>query len=135
MEELRLQGYDLSQVADSALRSFGGLEIMPSNEFGPNFSNDAPLIVDPILAGSGHRVLAEELERELGGSWYPFAEWLSGSSVFIRGDGWTVATGLEWIWELGTSLESAIEFAVRAHRPLVCLRVLRPGAKPWPSTS
>lgn len=131
-DELGSQGYRLSEVVSAALRSFGELSIGPINTQGPNFTNDEPLNVDPILAGSGHYALAEELERELAGSWYPFGEWLSYSSIFVNSSGWTVATGMGWIWELGTSIEDAIEFALMAHHPLRCLSVLTPGAKPWP---
>ena len=131
-EELRPQGYHLTKVVTAALRRYGGLELNPINTDGPNFSNDEPLNVDPILAGSGHYALAEELESELGGTWYPFGEWLSSSSVFVNENGWTVATGMGWIWEVGSSVEDAIEFALMAHHPLRCLRVLAPGAKPWP---
>lgn len=132
LAELSNEGYRQSDVAMAALVSYGGLELNPINSEGSNFSNDEPLIFDPILAGSGHRVLAGELERELGGSWYPLGEWLSSSSVFVDTNGWTVATGMDWIWELGTSVENAIEFALMAHRPLICLRVLNPAADPWP---
>jgi hypothetical protein len=132
VDELGSQGYHLTEIAAAALGSYGGLELNPVNTEGPNFSNEEPLILDPILAGSGHYALAEELERELGGSWYPLGEWLSRASVFVSTSGWTVATGLGWIWELGSSVDDAIEFALMAHRPLVCLRVLSPGAKPWP---
>jgi hypothetical protein len=135
VEELRPQGYRLTDVADAALRRYGGLELGPINQEGANFSNDESLNVDPILAGSGHYALAEELERELGGSWYPFGEWLSSSSVFVNQVGWTIATGLGWIWEVGSSVEDAIEFALMAHHPLRCLRVLTPGTKPWPPES
>jgi SUKH-3 immunity protein of toxin-antitoxin system len=132
VDELGDEGYRLTEVAAAALTSYGGLELGPINVHGPNFSNDDPLIFDPILAGFGHYVLAEELERELGGTWYPLGEWLSSASVFVDWNGWTVATGMEWIWELGSSVEEAVEFALMAHRPLVCLRVLSPGVKPWP---
>ncbi|MEV6873323.1 SUKH-3 domain-containing protein [Amycolatopsis sp. NPDC051128] len=130
--ELGSQGYHLTDIAAESLRSFGGLEIGPVNTEGPNFSNDEPLNVDPILAGSGHFALAEELSQELGDVWYPFAEWLSSSSVFVGASGHVVATGLGWIWELGESVEDAIRFALMADHPLRCLRVLAPGAKPWP---
>jgi hypothetical protein len=132
LAELGAQGYRVSEVAAAALRSFGGITAGPVNTEGPNFTNDEPLSVDPILAGSGHRALAEELERELGGNWFPLGEWLSSSSVFVNDAGWTVATGLGWIWELGHSVHEAIEFALMADRPLRCLKVLTPGAKPWP---
>jgi hypothetical protein len=132
VHELGAQGYRLSAVAERALRRYGGLEVGPINEQGPNFSNDEPLVVDPILAGSGHYALAEELSREIGEEWYPFGEWLSSSSVFVSRSGWVVATGLGWIWELGKSVEEAIEFALMADHPLRCLKVVTPGAKPWP---
>lgn len=131
-EELASQGYRLNTTAAQALREFGGLEVGPVNMEGPNFSNEEPLNVDPILAGSGHYPLVAELARELGGDWYPFGEWLSSSSIFVSPSGWVVATGLSWIWEVGGSVEEAIEFALMAHRPLRCLKVLAPGAKPWP---
>lgn len=132
VSELDDQGYKLSDVADEALKTYGGLEAGPVEIAGPNFSNDEPIIIDPILAGSGHRSLAIELSSELGGNWYPFGEWLSSASVFIRDDGYVAATGLGWIWEMGESAEEAIEFALMANHPLKCLRVLTPGEKPWP---
>ncbi|WP_290054213.1 hypothetical protein, partial [Amycolatopsis solani] len=85
-------------------------------------------------AGSGHHELARELVAELGGEWYPLGEWLSSSSVFVEASGRVVATGLGWIWELGESVGEAVVFALTAHRPLKCLRVVAPGARPWPPT-
>jgi len=131
VEVLDREGYRLSEVASRALREYGGLEIPPANENGPNFTNDEPLTVDPTL-GSGFYALAEKLANELGDDWYPFGEWLSYSSVFVSTSGWLVATGLGWIWEFGKSVEESIEFAIMAHRPLRCLKVLTPGAEPWP---
>jgi len=132
VEELGSQGYKLSDVAEAALKSYGNLELRPLNTAGPNFHNDDPLSFDPILAGSGHYPLAEELSRELKGSWYPLGEWISNASVFVNESGWVVATGLGWIWELGSSVDDALDFALRAHRPLMCLKVLDPSGKPWP---
>jgi hypothetical protein len=130
--ELDGQGYRTSSIALEVLGAFGGLSMGPVNTAGPNFENDEPLTIDPIAAGSGHRVLAVELETALGGNWYPIGEWLSVSSVFVDDDGWVVATGLGWIWELGLSVEDAIEFALMANHPLKCLKVLSVGADPWP---
>lgn len=132
MRELSQQGYQCNSAVAVALRSFGGLCLEPVNREGPNFSNDEPLNVDPILAGSGHLALADELRREIGGDWFPFAEWLSYSSVFVERSGWVVATGLGLIWELGSSVNDAVEFALLAHRPLRCIKVLD-GGKPYPS--
>jgi hypothetical protein len=130
---LAAEGYIITEVAAEALQSFGGLTLHPANPVGPNFRNDEPLNIDPLVAGSGCREFADDLERELGGAWYPFGEWLSYSSAFVDSDGWVVATGLGWIWELGRSVCEAIEFAIMANRPLRCLKVLAPGAKPWPA--
>ncbi|QKV78095.1 SUKH-3 domain-containing protein [Amycolatopsis sp. Hca4] len=130
--ELAAEGYRLRPVAAGALRSFGGLQLPPVNRAGPNFANDEPLTVDPIAAGAGHHELARELASELGGNWYPLGEWLSSASVFVEDSGRVVATGLGWLWELGESVEEAIVFALTAHRPLTSLRVVAPGAPPWP---
>lgn len=133
VEELGEQGYRLNEAADTILHAFGGLSFGPINIDGPNFSNDEPLVVDPILAGFGHRQLAEELEAALGGNWYPVAEWLSSSSVYVEDSGWFVATGMGWIWDLGHSIEEAVEFALMANHPLRCLAVVTPGLRPWPT--
>ncbi|MGW4061189.1 SUKH-3 domain-containing protein [Amycolatopsis sp. NPDC004747] len=130
--ELAAEGYRLRPIAAAALRSFGGLSLPPVHRAGPDFTNDEPLTVDPVLAGSGHRELARELASELGGNWYPLGEWLSSSSVFVEDSGRVVATGLGWLWELGESVDEAVVFALTAHRPLTCLRVVAPGAPPWP---
>lgn len=132
VNELEPQGYRLSEPAEEALRSFGGLELGPVNLTGPNFSNGESLNIDPILAGSGHYALAEELEHEIGENWFPLGEWLSYSSVFIGDSGRVVATGMGWIWEVGSSIEDAIEFALMAHHQLRCISVMAPGAKSWP---
>jgi hypothetical protein len=132
VEQLAGQGYLINDMARQVLTLFGGLSVEPVNEVGPNFENGEPLNFDPIDAGFGHHVLAEELHESLGGNWYPIAEWISFSSVFVEDSGWTVATGLGWIWELGKSIAEAIDLALLARRPLLCLKVLTPGLKPWP---
>jgi hypothetical protein len=132
---LAAQGYEINEPARRVLGAFGGLLVIPVNEVGPNFENGEPLNFDPIDAGFGHHLLAEELHDALSGNWYPIGEWLSFSSVFVNDAGWTVATGLGWIWELGRTVEEAIDLALLAHLPLVCLKVLAPGAEPWPPTA
>ncbi|MFY1694625.1 MULTISPECIES: SUKH-3 domain-containing protein [unclassified Solwaraspora] len=132
IELLAAQGYHINEPARSTLQAFGGLSVEPVNEVGPNFENGEPLNFEPIDAGFGHHLLAEELHEALGGNWYPLGEWISSSSVFVDDRGWTVATGLGWIWELGKTVEEAINLALLANRPLICLKVLTPGAKPWP---
>jgi hypothetical protein len=122
-------GYVLHGAGDAALREFGGLCVEPSSVKGPNFSNDEPFMIDPTLVGSGFQ---GELGEAIGGGWWPIGEWLSNASVLMRQDGLVVAAGFSWVWKLGDSMDDAIEFAVRAHRPLECLAVVDEGVDPWP---
>jgi hypothetical protein len=124
--------YRISSLAKATLSAFGELSLGPVNTVGPNFMNDEPLTFDPIAAGFGHQEFAAEIEDALGGNRYPIGEWLGFSSVYIEDGGWVVATGLGWIWELGHSIEEAIEFALMANHPLKCLKVLDEEGDPWP---
>ncbi|MFG2021189.1 SUKH-3 domain-containing protein [Actinomadura geliboluensis] len=128
---LRCEGYVLNSKAEDILCTFGGLAIEPINQSGPNFANDEPFNFDPISAGAGQRGLALEIEEALGGSYFPIGEWLSYSSVFVESGGTVVAAGLGWIWGMGSSFEAALELAVCASRPLICLHS-DPGLDPWP---
>jgi len=132
IEPLEGEGYRAHPLAEDILASVGGLSIEPVNRVGPNFSNDEPYSFDPFAAGSGRRDLAEEVERVLGGNYFPIGEWLSYSSVFVETGGRVVAAGMGWIWELGSTFEDSLELAVCAKRPLVCLHSDL-GLDPWPS--
>ncbi|MGW6613596.1 SUKH-3 domain-containing protein [Streptomyces erythrochromogenes] len=125
------EGYVPNLRAEEILVALGGLVVEPVSQSGPNFSNDEPFNFDPISAGSGQRGLASEIEGVLGGRYFPIGEWLSYSSVFVGDDGRVVAAGLGWIWEMGSTFEEALELAVCADRPLVCL-YSDPGLDPWP---
>ncbi|MFF2331207.1 MULTISPECIES: SUKH-3 domain-containing protein [unclassified Streptomyces] len=131
LDSLQQEGYLPNQQAEEILAALGGLVIEPINQSGSNFSNDEPFNFDPISAGSGQRGLATEIEGVLGGQYFPIGEWLSYSSVFIEAEGKVVAAGLGWIWEMGSTFEDALELAICADRPLVCL-YSDPGLEPWP---
>ncbi|WP_083255231.1 SUKH-3 domain-containing protein [Amycolatopsis orientalis] len=131
IKPLEDEGYRAHPLAEEILAVLGGLSIEPVNRVGPNFSNDEPYDFDPLAAGAGHRDLAEEVERVLGGDYFPIGEWLSYSSVFVEAEGRVVAAGMGWIWELGSTFEYSLELAVCANRPLVCL-YSDPGLDPWP---
>lgn len=131
VEPLEGEGYRSHPLAEKILEAVGGLSIDPVNRLGPNFSNDEPYNFDPIAAGSGQRDLAEEVERVLGGDYFPIGEWLSYSSVFVEAGGRVVAAGMGWIWELGSTFEESLELAVCANRSLICL-YSDPGLDPWP---
>ncbi|MCX5613493.1 SUKH-3 domain-containing protein [Streptomyces sp. NBC_00047] len=128
---LTREGYRSHPLAQEVLATMGGLCIEPLNPVGPNFSNDEPFNFDPISAGAGQLALATEVESILGGTYFPVGEWLSYSSVFVEAGGRVIAAGMGWIWELGTTFEEALELAVCANRPLVCLHS-DPGLDPWP---
>ncbi|MFG2146855.1 SUKH-3 domain-containing protein [Streptomyces sp. NPDC048696] len=131
VEPLESEGYRVHPLAEEVLATMGGLSIEPINRVGPNFTNDEPFNFDPLAAGSGQREMAMEVEGILGGSYFPLGEWLSYSSVFVESQGRVIATGMGWIWELGSTFEEALELTVCADRPLVCLHS-DPGLDPWP---
>ncbi|MER5217621.1 SUKH-3 domain-containing protein [Streptomyces sp. NPDC002838] len=134
IEPLADEGYRVHPLAEEVLATMGGLTIEPTNRVGPNFSNDEPFAFDPLAAGAGQRDMAVEVESVLGGTYFPIGEWLSYSSVFMESEGRVIATGLGWIWELGPTFEEALELAVFADRPLICLHS-DPGLDPWPPIS
>lgn len=128
---LTREGYEPNSAAEDILIMLGGLVVEPISHSGPNFSNDEPLSFDPISAGVGQRALALDIEAALGGRYFPIGEWLSYSSVFIEASGRVVAAGLGWVWGMGSTFEEALELAICANRPLVCLHS-DPGLDPWP---
>ncbi|MBM7076012.1 SUKH-3 domain-containing protein [Micromonospora humida] len=132
VETLEGEGYRAHPLAMAVLSTLGGLSVEPINTVGPNFANDEPYNFDPLAAGSGQRALALEVESVLGGHYFPIGEWLSYSSVFLESGGRVVAAGMGWFWEMGSSFEESLEFAVCANRPLVCLHS-DPGVAPWPA--
>lgn len=134
VKPLESEGYRIHPLAEEVLATMGGLTIEPISRIGPNFSNDEPFNFDPLAAGTGQRDMAMEVEGILGGVYFPIGEWLSYSSVFIEAEGRVVATGMGWIWELGVTFEGALELAVCADRPLICLHS-DPGLDPWPPIS
>lgn len=131
IDVLTAEGYRFGPAAEAALRSFGGLTIGPVSD-GPNFHNDEPLIVDPLSAGSGDHAFALEVSSLIGGDWFPFGEWLSSVSVYVEFEGRVVAAGMDWIWELGSTVGDAVDFCVRPTRPLRCIALLNPRSSPWP---
>jgi SUKH-3 immunity protein len=130
--ELRPDGYISNEPAASVLCALGGLTVYPTNTEGPNFKNWDPLVFDPVGGASANYIYAEELTERLGSSWYPIAEWMSSCLVFTDPSGWTVATGLGWVWELGKTVEDAVDFAITARRPLRCIALVE-AEHPWPA--
>lgn len=118
---LEEDGFHPHPLAREVLESFGGLVVEPVNLVGPGFHNDEPLTFKPIDA-AGHLSDLQDVEEALGGSYFPLGEWMTYSNVFLEAGGRMVATDGAVIWEMGDSFESGVEFALRAHHPLVVLR-------------
>lgn len=78
-EVLRREGHLLSPLAAEILTGLGGLEVHP----GPAAKFRQPLLFEPELAGSGAYDIAEQFEAQYGQSFYPIAEWISASVVYI----------------------------------------------------
>ncbi|MFH8982963.1 SUKH-3 domain-containing protein [Streptomyces varsoviensis] len=131
VKPLEDEGYRIHPLAEEVIAKLGGLSVEPVNRVGFNFTNDEPYNFDPFAAGSGQRALAVEVERVLGGHYFPIGEWLSYSSVFVEEGGSVVAAGMGWIWDLGSTFEESLELAVCATRPLLCLHS-DPGLDPGP---
>jgi hypothetical protein len=124
-------GYALSPVAARLLRAISGLKVEPAVVAGPNFSNDEPLLVDPVGVGKRHRDEAVEIGSALGGDWYPLGWWLSYSHVFMESSGAMSAYADGLVWDLGRSPSEGMNLMVSATRPLVCVHASA-GVKPWP---
>lgn len=128
---LEAEGYRVHMMAAAILAEVGGLTVDPIRHSGPNFANDEAYSFDPLAAGLGQRSLAAEIEKVLGGVYFPIGEWLSYSSVFVEASGRVVAAGMGWIWGLGETFEDSLQLAIGADRPLVCLHT-DDGLEPWP---
>jgi hypothetical protein len=131
LSRLTKVGYRATPLAVELLTSVLDLRIDPLNEQGPNFVNSEPLLIDPIGVGSRHVDEARRVGAVLGDELFPVGWWLSYSHVYLGSSGALVAYSSGLVWGLGDTPRDGIEFAVRAHRPLVCLHA-EGGTTPWP---
>lgn len=106
-------GYVFHDMAREILAGIDDLTITPVRETGPNFVNDDPFVVDPA-EGWGSRGIAEDIEDQFGGQYFPLGAWLSYSTVFVESSGRVVVAGFGPIWELGTTFEDALDLLVRS---------------------
>jgi hypothetical protein len=128
---LEEEGYVSSPVATRFLRAFSGLKIEPAVVAGPNFSNDEPVLVDPVGVGRRHRDESMEIGSVLGGDWYPIGWWLAYSHVFMESSGAMSAYADGLIWDLGRSPFEGLDMMVSVTRPLICLHA-SVDMTPWP---
>lgn len=125
------QGYTSSRIITDFLESFCGLKVEPARVAGPNFSNDEPLLFDPVGVGRRHQDESVMIGGELGGSWFPIGWWLSYCHVFMEHNGGMAAYANGLIWSLGSTPCESLDLMVSASRPLVCVYAPK-GMKPWP---
>ena len=128
---LELQGYAANPAAVKFLESFLGLKVEPANTAGPNFSNDEPLLVDPLGVGRRHHAESVAVGAEIGGSWFPVGWWLSYCHVFMNQNGAMAAYANRMIWSLGRTPHEGLDLMISANRPLVCVYAPE-GMPPWP---
>ncbi|MDX8048573.1 SUKH-3 domain-containing protein [Lentzea sp. BCCO 10_0798] len=84
---LRSEGHRLSPAAKEVLTSLGGLTVTPS----PAAKYGERLHFEPELAGAGAYDIAERFEVLFGQTFYPIAEWVSNSIVYLGDRGKVVS--------------------------------------------
>ena len=117
---LRSEGYYLSDIAREVLESLGGLRIHPVRK-GPY---TADLLFEPELAGSGAYDIAEELEGLFHQRFYPVAEWISNSCVFVGEKGKVASYDDIETLDIADSVGEALDVMLLASRSP---RVMRSG--------
>lgn len=119
-ETLGAEGFVLSDLAMDVLTSFGGLEVAPPVMHG-EFEN-APVLFDPELAGSGSLDIAEELRGMFNQDFYPIAEWITSSCVYLGSAGKVVDYHDVELLSVADSFAEALHVMLMADRALPVLR-------------
>ncbi|KAA2265096.1 hypothetical protein F0L68_05395 [Solihabitans fulvus] len=110
---LRSEGYHLSELVRDLLESLGGLRVHPVGQG----EYRAALLFEPELAGSGAYDIAEELEDMFHQRFYPVAEWISNSCVFVGERGQVASYDDIEMLDLGNTVNDAVELIVVCSRP------------------
>ncbi|WIM99809.1 SUKH-3 domain-containing protein [Actinoplanes oblitus] len=66
---LELEGHQVHSLAREVFATLSGLSLEPVGGIGPNFFNDEPFNIDPILAGSGQLKTVKDVESILRGKY------------------------------------------------------------------
>lgn len=110
------EGYHLSDLVAEVLGSLGGLQVRPTVP-GPYA---APLLFEPVLAGSGALDVAEDFEARFGQRFYPIAEWISNSCVFLGERGKVVSYDDIELLDIADTFPAALDvFLLAAAEPTV----------------
>ncbi|MET8763150.1 SUKH-3 domain-containing protein [Lentzea sp. NPDC004782] len=104
-EVLGSEGYHLSDVARELLETLGDLSVHPA----PQAKYRADLSFDPELAGAGAVDIAQELEGLFHQRFYPLAEWISASCVFVGEHGKVASYDDVEMLDIGDTVNAAFE--------------------------
>jgi SUKH-3 immunity protein of toxin-antitoxin system len=118
-DRLRELGFTLSPMAHGVIENLGGLTIVPVPIEHPRFTSEK-IFFDPF-EGEDEVELVDDLQELFGSNFYPIGSWVSHSSLWISDQGELVSFGPAVIWEVGPSIEDALNHMVTSYRPLVAL--------------
>ena len=110
----------LFDLAAEVLTGFGGLEVTPPVTHG-EFEN-APILFEPELAGSGSLDIAVELRTMFNQDFYPIAEWITSSCVYLGSAGKVVDYHDVELLSVADSFEEGLRVMLLADRALPVLR-------------
>jgi hypothetical protein len=117
---LGAEGFVLHSMAREVLTGFGGLLVPTAVEVGA-FRN-GPILFEPELAGSGSLDIAHELRQMFEHDFYPIAEWITNSCVYLGSRGKVVDHHDVDLLGIGESFEAALHVMLLADRSLPVLR-------------
>lgn len=104
---LEAEGFSQHPPGVEALRSLGGLRIMPPASTHASFGSGA-LFVDPTWAATGESARIRERERQLQAKLCPLGEWLDEYIVLVADDGRVLAESTSGVLYLGEDLGVAL---------------------------
>jgi hypothetical protein len=113
------EGFLLHPLARRVLANFGGLRVWPPVSVGA-FRN-ADILFEPALAGSGMIDIAENLKNMFGQDFYPIAEWITNSTVFLGSAGMVVDDHDVDVVHVADTFEEALNVMLMADRELPML--------------
>ncbi|MDZ5446709.1 SUKH-3 domain-containing protein [Micromonospora sp. 4G57] len=113
-EILGAEGFVLHLLARQVLENFGGLRVTPPVAVGAFRNSD--VLFEPELAGSGMFDIAVELKKMFGQDFYPIAEWITNSTVFLGSAGMVVDDHDVEVLHVADSFEDALRVMLLADR-------------------
>ncbi|MEU4481732.1 SUKH-3 domain-containing protein [Micromonospora sp. NPDC023966] len=113
-EILGAEGFVLHPLARQVLENFGGLRVTPPVAVGAFRNSD--ILFEPELAGSGMFDIAVELKKMFGQDFYPIAEWITNSTVFLGSAGTVVDDHDVEVLHVADSFADALRVMLLADR-------------------